>query len=287
MRARARRRDVPVERLVEESGGIPQRVHRVAAEWARTEAARRVERLRRSRGGGARGPARGRGRAGRATSCELQALRERAELRDGAPEVVACPFKGLASFDVDDAEFFFGRERLVAEMVARLAGAPLMGIVGPSGSGKSSALRAGLLPALAAGVLPGSERWALALLRPGEHPLRALEQATADAAARGRLVVAVDQFEEVFTACRDEAERAAFVDALVALRPRPAPAGARAGRRARRLLRPLRRLSRAVRACWAPTTSSSARCAATSCAARSSCRRSAPACASSPTSSTR
>ena len=90
--------------------------------------------------------------------------------------MIACPFKGLASFDVDDAEFFYGRERLVAEMVARLAGAPLMGIVGPSGSGKSSALRAGLLPALAAGVLPGSEAWALALLRPGEHPLRALER---------------------------------------------------------------------------------------------------------------
>ena len=101
-------------------------------------------------------------------------------------------------------------------MVARLTGAPLMGIVGPSGSGKSSALRAGLLAALAAGVLPGSEGWALALLRPGEHPLRALEQATADAEPRGRLVIAVDQFEEVFTACRDEAERAAFVDALVA-----------------------------------------------------------------------
>ena len=81
---------------------------------------------------------------------ELQAARERDDQRAGdASGVVVCPFKGLASFDVDDAEFFFGRERLVAEMVARLAGAPLMGIVGPSGSGKSSALRAGLLPALA------------------------------------------------------------------------------------------------------------------------------------------
>src|SRR4029079_15747737 len=88
-------------------------------------------------------------------------------------------------------------------------GASLMGVVGPSGSGKSSALRAGLLAALAAGVLPGSERWALALLRPGEHPVRALEQAVSDAAPRGRLVVAVDQFEELFTACRQESERAA------------------------------------------------------------------------------
>ena len=54
------------------------------------------------------------------------------------------------------------------------------------------------------------------MLRPGEHPLRALEQALAAAPDHGRLVVAVDQFEEVFTTCRDESERAAFVDALVA-----------------------------------------------------------------------
>ena len=65
-------------------------------------------------------------------------------------------------------------------------------------------------------MLPGSEDWQLALLRPGEHPLRALERATAEATAGSRLVVAVDQFEELFTACHDEAERAAFVDALVA-----------------------------------------------------------------------
>ena len=105
-----------------------------------------------------------------ASVVELQAASERAEPRP-PHELVACPFKGLATFDVDDADVFFGRERLVAEMVARLAGAPLLGIVGPSGSGKSSALRAGLLPALAAGVLPGSDGWAIALLRPGAHPL--------------------------------------------------------------------------------------------------------------------
>ena len=104
----------------------------------------------------------------------------------------------------------------MAELVARVTGAPFLGIVGPSGSGKSSALHAGLLAALAAGVLPGSEAWALAVLRPGEHPLRALDQALAPLPDHGRLVVAVDQFEEVFTTCRDETERAAFVDALVA-----------------------------------------------------------------------
>ena len=70
---------------------------------------------------------------------------------------MVCPYKGLAAFDAEDAEYFFGRERLVAELVARLVGAPLLAVVGPSGSGKSSVLRAGLLPALAGGVLPGSD----------------------------------------------------------------------------------------------------------------------------------
>ena len=147
---------------------------------------------------------------------ELQAVRERSEARDRDAGVVACPFKGLASFEVEDADMFFGRERLVARMVARLAGAPLMAVVGPSGSGKSSALGAGLLAALRAGVLPGSGGWPLVLLRPGEHPLRALEQATVGISSESRMILAVDQFEEVFTACRDEHERGAFVDALVA-----------------------------------------------------------------------
>ena len=76
---------------------------------------------------------------------------------DGAPLPAVCPFLGLATFDAAHAEYFFGRERLVAELVARLVGSPLLAVVGPSGSGKSSAVRAGLLPALAGGVLPGSD----------------------------------------------------------------------------------------------------------------------------------
>ena len=131
--------------------------------------------------------------------------RSRASAPSSPGDGAACPFKGLAAFEVADAGYFFGRERLVAELVARLVGAPLVGVVGPSGSGKSSALRAGLLPALAAGVLPGSEHWAQALLRPGEHPLRALQDARPSLAPAALLVV--DQFEEVFTACRDEDER--------------------------------------------------------------------------------
>ena len=71
-----------------------------------------------------------------------------------------CPYKGLAPFEPEDAEFFCGRERLVAELVARLADAPLLALVGSSGSGKSSLLRAGLVPALDKSAV---------VLRPGER----------------------------------------------------------------------------------------------------------------------
>ena len=209
--------EVPVEQLAEASGGVPLRVHRVASQWARTMAVRRLGDVA-SRVAAERPILRAAEDDMVGNIVELQVARERAEPGEVAVQgVIVCPFKGLASFDVDDAGVFFGRERLVAEMVARLTGAPLMGVVGPSGSGKSSVLRAGLLPALDAGVLPGSERWALALLRPGERPMRALDHATAEVTPRGRLVIAVDQFEEAFTACGDEGERSAFVDALVAL----------------------------------------------------------------------
>jgi DNA-binding SARP family transcriptional activator/WD40 repeat protein len=203
------------EQLLQRTGGIAEQVHRLAAEWARAASARRLD-ASASRAAAERAGLRATEDEVAGEVVQLQTLRERTARREATPEPLACPFKGLASFDIDDAEYFFGRERLVAEMVARLAGAPLMGIVGPSGSGKSSALRAGLLPALAAGALPGSSNWPLALLRPGEHPMRALELATKEVPARGPLLVAVDQFEETFTACGDETERTEFVDALIA-----------------------------------------------------------------------
>ncbi len=164
---------------------------------------------------------------------DLQQVREQARVLSGpvTPARVAaegiCPFKGLASFEPVDADYFFGRERLVAELVARLVGTGFLGIVGPSGSGKSSVLRAGLLPALAGGVLPGSEGWRRLLLRPGERPLDELRRVLVSGAkdplaealdalpSGARLLLAVDQFEELFTACRSDAERAAFSDTLV------------------------------------------------------------------------
>src|SRR5262245_34047377 len=142
----------------------------------------------------------------------------------GVP-VGVCPFKGLAFFDRADAEYFCGRERLIADLLARLVESPLAGIVGSSGVGKSSLLRAGVLPALSAGSLPGSERWRQVLLRPGTHPNAELGRALAggrlgDVAGRlapgARLVIAVDQLEELFTLCEHEGERAAFAGQLAA-----------------------------------------------------------------------
>jgi WD40 repeat protein/DNA-binding SARP family transcriptional activator len=195
--------------LLGRSAGVPGRVHHEASDWAR----RRV-------GSVARRTAAGRSRL---RSMEAELAGGVAQLQtagewvgppcDGGDSII-CPFKGLASFEAADAPYFFGRERLVAELVAQLVGAPLLGVIGPSGSGKSSVVRAGLLPALANGVLPGSETWAQEVMRPGEHPLGALNAALEHTGSR-RFVLVVDQFEETFTACRDERERGAFIGHLV------------------------------------------------------------------------
>ena len=209
---------VPVDTLLATSHGIARKIHEAAAEWARREATRAVDTTA-GRAAASRGEARALEEELAGSVVELQSARERAGLvhadGDVAVAPAVCPYKGLASFEAADAEYFFGRERLVAELVARLVGEPLLAVVGPSGSGKSSVLRAGLLPALAGGVLPGSNGWTQALIRPGERPLRELGRATRRLAREWRRVLAVDQFEELFTACRDETERAEFVAGLV------------------------------------------------------------------------
>ena len=142
----------PVEPALEATEGVPLRLHEVASEWARAEASRRL-------GSAAEHAAAERSSLREAEAAVadnvvgLQLIEERARLYSPAPLAGpetrdVCPFKGLASFEAADADYFFGRERLVAELVARLVGAGFLGIVGPSGSGKSSLLRAGLLPAL-------------------------------------------------------------------------------------------------------------------------------------------
>lgn len=200
--------EVPVAWLRDASQGVPARVHELAGQWVQQEAARRVRELA-GRAAADRGELRTTEAELAGNVLELQAAQERVAAVDALEGPVVCPFKGLASFKIADAPYYFGRERLVAELVARLVGAPLLGIVGPSGSGKSSVLQAGLLPALAAGVLPGSEGWVQSVIRPGEHPQHELSRVSDRVSVLG-----VDQFEETFIACRDEQERAAFIAGL-------------------------------------------------------------------------
>jgi hypothetical protein len=96
-----------------------------------------------------------------------------------------CPYRGLESFDVDDARFFVGREAVVEWLVDALRPrgreeARFLAVVGPSGSGKSSLARAGLLASLR-GALDGSGEWPLVALRPGADPLESLAVALCDA----------------------------------------------------------------------------------------------------------
>jgi WD40 repeat protein/DNA-binding SARP family transcriptional activator len=143
---------------------------------------------------------------------------------EASTQAVVCPFKGLAAFESSDAEFFCGRDRIVSELIARLAEWPLVGILGPSGIGKSSLMRAGVLPALRAGALPGSAGWRQVLLRPGNDPARELERTLGEtehvASGPGRAqrtVLAVDQLEDLFTVCEDDSLRREFLERLVEL----------------------------------------------------------------------
>jgi WD40 repeat protein len=121
---------------------------------------------------------------------------------DTAPD---SPYVGLAAFTADDADRFFGRERLVDLLATRLNQRRLIGVFGASGAGKSSLLRAGLIPRLLADEPDRTVR----IIAPGAHPLRQLEDLSAD-------VIVVDQFEELFTLCDDPEERTEFIDKLLA-----------------------------------------------------------------------
>jgi WD40 repeat protein/class 3 adenylate cyclase len=209
---------LPLDRIERETAFQPGPVHRWLRGWvdsrtrqrleiSATQAAEQGERMDRA--------------ATQLTEDVLELQLARATTPIDAPGDV-CPYKGLAPFDDDDVDYFFGREQLVSKLVAALITAPLLGVTGPSGSGKSSLVRAGLVPAIAVGSLPGSDRWRRVLMRPGEHPIRELERALGTSLPDGglaaepgeRLLLVVDQFEEIFTSCSDDEERAAFVELL-------------------------------------------------------------------------
>lgn len=185
-------------------------------------------------------------------SPELRRLQERILLHDPSlrpearPKPAAAapprnPYKGLRAFGEEDAADFFGREALVGRLLETLTGgAHLVALVGPSGSGKSSILSAGLVPALRAGPASGSGKWVIARMLAGARPFEALEAALRDAAggrppglgalpaggdtgilraaqrilpADGRLVLLIDQFEELFAA-DEQAAVARFLESL-------------------------------------------------------------------------
>ncbi|MFZ4580486.1 MAG: AAA family ATPase, partial [Myxococcota bacterium] len=161
------------------------------------------------------------------------------------------PYQGLRPFSEANAPRFFGRESLIQELLSQLGEtgdlARFLAVIGPSGSGKSSVVRAGLVPALRTGGLPGSEQWFIVDLQPGSQPIAALAEALRRVAPAGvetedltallgadnqgllraarlvlpadpasELLLVIDQFEELFTLTADEGVRTHLLDSLVA-----------------------------------------------------------------------
>ena len=158
------------------------------------------------------------------------------------PDNAVCPYRGLQVFDLEHSEFYFGRDAEIQRLLEKLKRDRFLAVLGPSGSGKSSLVRAGLTPALLRGGLEG--RWRNCVLRPGAAPLTALAAAVAGLggnlretldglaadprtlhlalvqavgadAPDKRILIVVDQLEEVFTLCHDDGERRAFFSALL------------------------------------------------------------------------
>ena len=164
--------------------------------------------------------------------------------------LVLNPYKGLRAFQESDAGTFFGREELVERLLGRIEhddATPFLAVVGPSGSGKSSVVKAGLLPALRGGAIRGSQKWFITEMAPGRDPLEelavAVEQVAVDPPAsllapllhdeRGllnvlqrilprdddgqtpQLLLLIDQFEELFILTADEETRNHFINLLL------------------------------------------------------------------------
>ena len=164
------------------------------------------------------------------------------------------PYRGLEAFEAEHAANYFGRTTMVAKLLTKVQSTNFVAVVGPSGSGKSSLVRAGLVTALREGNMPGSRDWQVAIIRPGDDPLRALAtplvaqigpalppverlkqvRAMATGLQDGslpigdvlaevrsqqpglsRLLLIFDQFEESFTLCSDDALRRTFLQTLL------------------------------------------------------------------------
>ncbi|MER7789088.1 DNA-binding protein [Streptomyces sp. NPDC097640] len=148
--------------------------------------------------------------------------REAAEEATGLPredDDATPPYRGLARFEPGDHERFFGRDQLVADLLELVGESRFAAVFGPSGSGKSSLLRAGLIPALRDGAAePLPRPSVIRVLTPGDRPLRTHADALGPKGGDGDTWLVVDQFEEVFTLCQDPAERAGFIERLLSAR---------------------------------------------------------------------
>ncbi len=175
------------------------------------------------------------------------------------------PYKGLRAFGETDAADFYGRDTLVSELVRALVDRRLVAVVGPSGIGKSSVVKAGLVPSLRRGALPGSEQWLVTDMFPGSYPYEELAAALLRVAVErpddlveelerdelgmrrvtkrilpteSELLLVVDQFEELFTLTADGGDAPPVPRGPHRARRRSALARARPRHAARRLPRP-------------------------------------------------
>ena len=173
-----------------------------------------------------------------ARACGGDPLEWEARWKEAVEEVAVCdpaaddtgtesPYKGLARFETGDHGRFFGRDKLTADLLELLRHRRFAAVFGPSGSGKSSLLRAGLIPSLQHTREAGLRPAAIRILTPGERPARthahvfdpSRTESGAGTADADTFVI-VDQFEELFTLCQDPTERARFLSLLLdACRP--------------------------------------------------------------------
>ena len=134
-------------------------------------------------------------------------LRQDPSLTPLAGEVsTVCPYRGLLAYDAADADSFFGREDDISACLRRLRDSAVLAVVGPSGIGKSSLVRAGVAASLIRGGTP------VLLTTPGPHPMDSLNGLK----PRGRQTLVVDQAEEAVTVCTDPSERERYFAALAA-----------------------------------------------------------------------
>jgi WD40 repeat protein len=118
-----------------------------------------------------------------------------------------CPYPGMKPFGSEDNDRFFGRDQEIAELIERLRLHPCITVIGPSGSGKSSLVLAGLIPTIKKSRLLGTGEWQIRSMRPGETPETTLRKILGEEVQveSARVLLLIDQFEELFTLAKEEA----------------------------------------------------------------------------------